>query len=58
MKLFNKKLPPDYLECKDQSIQKMPLLISNLQAEAEIKELRSSRELRHLKQRFWKFYHK
>lgn len=35
-----------------------PLLIKDKEEQAEIIKLTTSRELKHLKKRMWKFYHK
>lgn len=35
-----------------------PILLKNTEAQAEIINLTTARELNHLKKRMWKFYHK
>ena len=39
-------------------LKQAPLLIKDKEEKAEIISLTTSRELNHLKQRMWKFYHK
>lgn len=39
-------------------LKQAPLLIKNKEEKSEIINLTTSRELKHLKRRMWKFYHK
>ena len=39
-------------------LKQAPLLIKNNEEKSEIIKLTTSRELKHLKKRMWKFYHK
>lgn len=61
MGLFTKKHQEELIDLRgqlDNILQQAPLLISAQEAQAEIKELHSTREIQHLKKRMWKFYHK
>ena len=61
MGLFTKKHQEELINLNNQLdflISHAPLLIDDNVAQAEIKDLYHTKEIKHLKKKIWKFYHK
>jgi len=61
MGLFTKKHQEELINLNNQLdflISQAPLLIDDNVAQSEIKDLYHTKEIKHLKKKIWKFYHK